>query len=158
MTTWFSLQTIHQVLFPCSECLIDLEPVLRTFDEIAMLEAVILLKRSKVNSFCYSHDLIKSVGNFHLLKEVISSVISPQFPLSNLVSGWNISLYRAVLLSYSRNLIQVNISLPVTIWIRKYLQEWKESNCGADISKHTSESRKGKYFACYIQYVSILRD
>ncbi|KAM6209652.1 receptor-interacting serine/threonine-protein kinase 2 isoform 2-T2 [Sarcoramphus papa] len=28
-------------------CLIDLEPVLRTFDEIAMLEAVILLKRSK---------------------------------------------------------------------------------------------------------------
>ncbi|XP_010285093.1 PREDICTED: receptor-interacting serine/threonine-protein kinase 2 [Phaethon lepturus] len=30
-----------------SKCLIDLEPVLRTFDEIAMLEAVILLKRSK---------------------------------------------------------------------------------------------------------------
>ncbi|NWX04517.1 RIPK2 kinase, partial [Caloenas nicobarica] len=29
------------------KCLIDLEPVLRTFDEIAMLEAVILLKRSK---------------------------------------------------------------------------------------------------------------
>ncbi|XP_041891769.1 receptor-interacting serine/threonine-protein kinase 2 [Corvus kubaryi] len=28
-------------------CLIDLEPVLRTFDEIAMLEAVILLRRSK---------------------------------------------------------------------------------------------------------------
>nr|XP_009920916.1 PREDICTED: receptor-interacting serine/threonine-protein kinase 2 isoform X1 [Haliaeetus albicilla] len=32
---------------PFEECLIDLEPVLRTFDEIAMLEAVILLKRSK---------------------------------------------------------------------------------------------------------------
>ncbi|NXI41253.1 RIPK2 kinase, partial [Galbula dea] len=30
-----------------SKCLIDLEPVLRSFDEIAMLEAVILLKRSK---------------------------------------------------------------------------------------------------------------
>ncbi|NXD66199.1 RIPK2 kinase, partial [Eolophus roseicapillus] len=29
------------------KCLIDLEPVLRTFDEIALLEAVILLKRSK---------------------------------------------------------------------------------------------------------------
>ncbi|NP_001383534.1 receptor-interacting serine/threonine-protein kinase 2 isoform 2 [Gallus gallus] len=29
------------------KCLIDLEPVLRTFDEIAILEAVILLKRSK---------------------------------------------------------------------------------------------------------------
>nr|XP_009510611.1 PREDICTED: receptor-interacting serine/threonine-protein kinase 2-like [Phalacrocorax carbo] len=29
------------------KCLIDLEPVLRTFDEIAMLEAVIQLKRSK---------------------------------------------------------------------------------------------------------------
>ncbi|NXM72920.1 RIPK2 kinase, partial [Serilophus lunatus] len=29
------------------KCLIDLEPVLRTFDEIAMLEAVVLLKRSK---------------------------------------------------------------------------------------------------------------
>ncbi|NXG94314.1 RIPK2 kinase, partial [Stercorarius parasiticus] len=29
------------------KCLIDLEPALRTFDEIAMLEAVILLKRSK---------------------------------------------------------------------------------------------------------------
>ncbi|XP_071409165.1 receptor-interacting serine/threonine-protein kinase 2 isoform X1 [Pithys albifrons albifrons] len=29
------------------KCLIDLEPVLRTFDEIAMLEAAILLKRSK---------------------------------------------------------------------------------------------------------------
>ncbi|NXF36853.1 RIPK2 kinase, partial [Nyctibius bracteatus] len=29
------------------KCLIDLEPVLRTFDQIAMLEAVILLKRSK---------------------------------------------------------------------------------------------------------------
>ncbi|KFO13799.1 Receptor-interacting serine/threonine-protein kinase 2, partial [Balearica regulorum gibbericeps] len=29
------------------KCLIDLEPVLRTFDEIAMMEAVILLKRSK---------------------------------------------------------------------------------------------------------------
>ncbi|NWR55994.1 RIPK2 kinase, partial [Bucorvus abyssinicus] len=29
------------------KCLIDLEPVLRTFDEITMLEAVILLKRSK---------------------------------------------------------------------------------------------------------------
>ncbi|NXS20774.1 RIPK2 kinase, partial [Mystacornis crossleyi] len=47
MTPCFPLQTIHQVLFPCLECLIDLEPVLRTFDEIAMLEAVILLRRSK---------------------------------------------------------------------------------------------------------------
>ncbi|XP_051466787.1 receptor-interacting serine/threonine-protein kinase 2 isoform X3 [Apus apus] len=32
---------------PFEECLLELEPVLRTFDEIAMLEAVILLKRSK---------------------------------------------------------------------------------------------------------------
>ncbi|EMP42272.1 Receptor-interacting serine/threonine-protein kinase 2 [Chelonia mydas] len=30
-----------------SKCLIDLEPVLRTFDEISMLEAVMLLKRDK---------------------------------------------------------------------------------------------------------------
>uniref|UniRef100_A0A663MZK6 Receptor-interacting serine/threonine-protein kinase 2 n=1 Tax=Athene cunicularia TaxID=194338 RepID=A0A663MZK6_ATHCN len=39
------------------KCLIDLEPVLRSFDEIAILEAVILLKRSKVSGFCYSHEL-----------------------------------------------------------------------------------------------------
>ncbi|KAJ7415221.1 Receptor-interacting serine/threonine-protein kinase 2 [Pitangus sulphuratus] len=32
------------------KCLIDIEPVLRTFDETAMLEAVIVLKRSKVHS------------------------------------------------------------------------------------------------------------
>ncbi|KAM7175055.1 receptor-interacting serine/threonine-protein kinase 2 isoform 2-T2 [Macrochelys suwanniensis] len=44
---------------PFEECLIDLEPVLRTFDEISMLEAVILLKRdkSKYESQCirFSH-------------------------------------------------------------------------------------------------------
>uniref|UniRef100_A0A8C4VNE2 Receptor-interacting serine/threonine-protein kinase 2 n=1 Tax=Gopherus evgoodei TaxID=1825980 RepID=A0A8C4VNE2_9SAUR len=42
-----------------SKCIIDLEPVLRTFDEISMLEAVILLKRdkSKYESQCirFSH-------------------------------------------------------------------------------------------------------
>ncbi|XP_065441939.1 receptor-interacting serine/threonine-protein kinase 2 isoform X3 [Chrysemys picta bellii] len=42
-----------------SKCLIDLEPVLRTFDEISMLEAVVLLKRdkSKYESQCirFSH-------------------------------------------------------------------------------------------------------
>ncbi|NXH46032.1 RIPK2 kinase, partial [Dicaeum eximium] len=40
------------------KCLIDLEPVLRTFDEIAMLEAVILLKRSK--SLYESQSIYKS--------------------------------------------------------------------------------------------------
>uniref|UniRef100_A0A8D2PD02 Receptor-interacting serine/threonine-protein kinase 2 n=1 Tax=Zosterops lateralis melanops TaxID=1220523 RepID=A0A8D2PD02_ZOSLA len=40
------------------KCLIDLEPVLRTFDEIAMLEAVILLKRSK--SLYESESIYKS--------------------------------------------------------------------------------------------------
>ncbi|NXQ64951.1 RIPK2 kinase, partial [Anthoscopus minutus] len=39
-------------------CLIDLEPVLRTFDEIAMLEAVILLKRSQ--SLYESQSIYKS--------------------------------------------------------------------------------------------------
>ncbi|NXK57781.1 RIPK2 kinase, partial [Sylvietta virens] len=48
------------------KCLIDLEPVLRTFDEIAMLEAVILLKRSKVSSFCYSHELKTNVEQISL--------------------------------------------------------------------------------------------
>uniref|UniRef100_A0A8D0HJQ2 Uncharacterized protein n=1 Tax=Sphenodon punctatus TaxID=8508 RepID=A0A8D0HJQ2_SPHPU len=33
-----------------SKCLIELEPVLRTFDEISMLEAVIQLKRAKVSA------------------------------------------------------------------------------------------------------------
>ncbi|KAF4798007.1 receptor-interacting serine/threonine-protein kinase 2 [Turdus rufiventris] len=40
------------------KCLIDLEPVLRTFDEIAVLEAVILLKRSK--SLYESQSIYKS--------------------------------------------------------------------------------------------------
>ncbi|NXR50461.1 RIPK2 kinase, partial [Hippolais icterina] len=40
------------------KCLIDLEPVLRTFDEIAMLEAIILLKRSK--SLYESESIYKS--------------------------------------------------------------------------------------------------
>ncbi|NXE69933.1 RIPK2 kinase, partial [Calcarius ornatus] len=40
------------------KCLIDLEPVLRTFDEIAMLEAVLLLKRSK--SLYESQSIYKS--------------------------------------------------------------------------------------------------
>ncbi|NXA78556.1 RIPK2 kinase, partial [Thryothorus ludovicianus] len=40
------------------KCLIDLEPVLRTFDEIALLEAVILLKRSK--SLYESQSIYKS--------------------------------------------------------------------------------------------------
>ena len=33
----------------CVECLIDLEPMLRRFDEVSVLEAVLEVKRSKVS-------------------------------------------------------------------------------------------------------------
>lgn len=31
-----------------------------------------------------------------------------------------------------------------------YSQEWKENRCGENVSKYTSESPRGKYFACWI--------
>lgn len=38
-----------ELFFSHLECLIELEPVLRTFEEITFLEAVIQLKKTKVN-------------------------------------------------------------------------------------------------------------
>lgn len=43
------------LFFSYLECLIELEPVLRTFEDITFLEAVIQLKKTKVNlhlTFC----------------------------------------------------------------------------------------------------------
>ena len=43
------------LVFSYLECLIELEPVLRTFEDITFLEAVIQLKKTKVNlllTFC----------------------------------------------------------------------------------------------------------
>ncbi|NXS02699.1 RIPK2 kinase, partial [Oxylabes madagascariensis] len=78
VTTGFQLQTIHQVLFPCSECLIDLEPVLRTFDEIAMLEAVILLKRSK--SLYESESIYKSGKKANVEQISLNIPLNPEQP------------------------------------------------------------------------------
>ncbi|NXP46278.1 RIPK2 kinase, partial [Heliornis fulica] len=57
------------------KCLIDLEPVLRTFDEIAMLEAVIQLKRSKSQ---YESRCIYKSG-----KKVAVEQISLNIPLNS---------------------------------------------------------------------------
>ncbi|NWW92033.1 RIPK2 kinase, partial [Rhynochetos jubatus] len=58
------------------KCLIDLEPVLRTFEEIAMLEAVILLKRSK--SLYESRCIYKS-GKRADVKEISLNIpLNPQ--------------------------------------------------------------------------------
>ncbi|XP_065608882.1 receptor-interacting serine/threonine-protein kinase 2 [Cyrtonyx montezumae] len=56
------------------KCLIDLEPVLRTFDEIAILEAVILLKRSKSQ---YESQCIRKSG-----KKVTGEKTSLNIPLN----------------------------------------------------------------------------
>ncbi|XP_051641061.1 receptor-interacting serine/threonine-protein kinase 2 isoform X1 [Manacus candei] len=56
------------------KCLIDIEPVLRTFDEIAMLEAVILLKRSK--------SLYESQGIYKSGKKANVEQISLNIPLN----------------------------------------------------------------------------
>ncbi|NXW55417.1 RIPK2 kinase, partial [Eurystomus gularis] len=59
-----------------SKCLIDLEPVLRTFDEIAMLEAVILLKRSKS---LYESRCIKKSGKKAYVEQISLNIpLNPQ--------------------------------------------------------------------------------
>ncbi|NWX42886.1 RIPK2 kinase, partial [Steatornis caripensis] len=58
------------------KCLLDLEPVLRTFDEIAMLEAVILLKRSKS---LYESRCIYSSGKKADVKQISLNIpLNPQ--------------------------------------------------------------------------------
>ncbi|NXT36833.1 RIPK2 kinase, partial [Pelecanoides urinatrix] len=59
-----------------SKCLIDLEPVLRTFDEIAMLEAVILLKRSK--SLYESRCIYKSEKKANVEQISLNIPLNPQ--------------------------------------------------------------------------------
>ncbi|XP_064010044.1 receptor-interacting serine/threonine-protein kinase 2 isoform X2 [Pogoniulus pusillus] len=59
-----------------SKCLIDLEPVLRTFDELAMLEAVILLKRSK--SLYESRCLSKSGKKADMEQIPLNVPLNPQ--------------------------------------------------------------------------------
>ncbi|NWW74169.1 RIPK2 kinase, partial [Climacteris rufus] len=58
------------------KCLIDLEPVLRTFDEIAMLEAVILLKRSK--SLYESRCIYKSGKKTNVEQIPLNIPLNPQ--------------------------------------------------------------------------------
>ncbi|NXU84225.1 RIPK2 kinase, partial [Xiphorhynchus elegans] len=58
------------------KCLIDLEPVLRTFDEIAMLEAVILLKRSK--SLYESQCIYKSGKKANVEQISLNIPLNPQ--------------------------------------------------------------------------------
>lgn len=58
------------------KCLIDLEPVLRTFDEIAILEAVILLKRSK--SQYESRYIHKSGNKVFVEKSSLNIPVNPQ--------------------------------------------------------------------------------
>ncbi|XP_072185476.1 receptor-interacting serine/threonine-protein kinase 2 isoform X1 [Excalfactoria chinensis] len=58
------------------KCLIDLEPVLRTFDEIAILEAVILLKRSK--SQYESRCIHKSGQKVFVEKTSLNIPLNPQ--------------------------------------------------------------------------------
>ncbi|NWR94347.1 RIPK2 kinase, partial [Furnarius figulus] len=58
------------------KCLIDLEPVLRTFDEIAMLEAVILLKRSK--SLYESQCIYKSGKKANVEQIPLNIPLNPQ--------------------------------------------------------------------------------
>ncbi|XP_061850409.1 receptor-interacting serine/threonine-protein kinase 2 isoform X2 [Colius striatus] len=58
------------------KCLIDLEPALRTFDEIAMLEAVTLLKRSK--TLYESPCIYKSGKNTDVEQISLNIPLSPQ--------------------------------------------------------------------------------
>ncbi|NWT50164.1 RIPK2 kinase, partial [Erythrocercus mccallii] len=60
------------------KCLIDLEPVLRTFDEIAMLEAVILLKRSK--SLYESQSIYKSGKKANVEQISLNIPLNPEKP------------------------------------------------------------------------------
>ncbi|NXS53420.1 RIPK2 kinase, partial [Brachypteracias leptosomus] len=64
------------------KCLIDLEPVLRTFDEIAMLEAVILLKRSKS---LYESRCIKKSGKKADVEQMSLNI--PLNPQEEIYSG-----------------------------------------------------------------------
>ncbi|NXS88801.1 RIPK2 kinase, partial [Erpornis zantholeuca] len=61
-----------------SKCLIDLEPVLRTFDEIAMLEAVILLRRSK--SLYESQCIYKSGKKANVEQIPLNIPLNPEKP------------------------------------------------------------------------------
>ncbi|NXA94912.1 RIPK2 kinase, partial [Melanocharis versteri] len=60
------------------KCLIDLEPVLRTFDEIAMLEAVILLRRSK--SLYESQSIYKSGKKANVEQISLNIPLNPEKP------------------------------------------------------------------------------
>ncbi|NWH34478.1 RIPK2 kinase, partial [Chloropsis hardwickii] len=60
------------------KCLIDLEPVLRTFDEIAMLEAVVLLKRSK--SLYESQSIYKSGKKANVEQISLNIPLKPEKP------------------------------------------------------------------------------
>ncbi|XP_036235099.1 receptor-interacting serine/threonine-protein kinase 2 [Molothrus ater] len=60
------------------KCLIDLEPVLRTFDEIAMLEAVLLLKRSK--SLYESQSIYKSGKKANVEQIPLNIPLNPEKP------------------------------------------------------------------------------
>ncbi|NXO29230.1 RIPK2 kinase, partial [Cisticola juncidis] len=63
------------------KCLIDLEPVLRTFDEIAMLEAVLLLKRSK--SLYESESIYKSGKKANVAQISLNIPLNPEKPTSS---------------------------------------------------------------------------
>ncbi|KAL2308831.1 hypothetical protein Nmel_001900 [Mimus melanotis] len=60
------------------KCIIDLEPVLRTFDEIAVLEAVILLKRSK--SLYESQSIYKSGKKANVEQISLNIPLNPEKP------------------------------------------------------------------------------
>ncbi|XP_030827425.1 receptor-interacting serine/threonine-protein kinase 2 isoform X1 [Camarhynchus parvulus] len=60
------------------KCLIDLEPVLRTFDEIAMLEAVLLLKRSK--SLYESQSIYESGKKANVEQIPLNIPLNPEKP------------------------------------------------------------------------------
>lgn len=49
-TKWYP-GCLLMCVFSFSECLIDLEPMVRRFDEIEFLEAVLQIKKSEVNIF-----------------------------------------------------------------------------------------------------------
>ncbi|XP_074843085.1 receptor-interacting serine/threonine-protein kinase 2 isoform X2 [Carettochelys insculpta] len=61
-----------------SKCLIELEPVLRTFDEISMLEAVLLLKRDKSLYESQCIRLSNKTSNVELTAVNIPLNLSPQ--------------------------------------------------------------------------------
>ncbi|KAM7072201.1 receptor-interacting serine/threonine-protein kinase 2 isoform 1-T1 [Acridotheres tristis] len=60
------------------KCIIDLEPVLRTFDEIAVLEAVILLKRSK--SLYESQSIYRSGKKANVEQISLNIPLNPEKP------------------------------------------------------------------------------